>query len=490
MLGGLFRGDSWRSLFGSFGGRGDRGRADQIRLVPNAVLDDNTLSIAYRDLWLVRRLVEARTDDALRSGWGVTETEKLPEFTRLNTATHPEGAFQRACHMADLKGGAGLFIGYKDTGDQSLLEPPPANAEVAFLEVFDKFQLQGMERSRDVNAPDFDQPQIWQVVGPRRSGLTFHTSRLIRFPGDSKPTDLGEDYRERDWGHSRLQSVWEDVVRYGVFWQSLTHLMQVASVGKLKLKGLIELLATRKKADAEARIDLLNETLSSNRLFLLDAGQNEDYSREAVAFSDIPALLQELQLNTAGAFHMPATKLFGRAPAGLNATGDADMRNWYDEVQEYQQSAILPRLSQVISICERREVDIDFKPLWQPTEQEQATTRQTLIAGNERLWTMEVVDSAEIRKAMIEGKCVEDIITGPPPKPEIPPAPPQPQQPPPAPKPLPANTAEKGDAKEPAPAPTIVVNVPAPVIQAPAPATPPTAEEVADELEKRHGLSE
>jgi phage-related protein (TIGR01555 family) len=411
---GALRFDSWKSLLGSFGGRSDRGRTDQMAFAPTPTLSDATLSAAYRDMWLVRRVVEARASDALRGGWGVDESEKLENFTRLNTATHTEGAFERALHMADLKGGAGLFIGYKGAAGQDLLQPAPVGTEVAFLEVFDKFQLNGQERVKDLDSPEYDRPQIWQVMGSRRAGLRFHASRMIRFPGASRGSDLGSSEQDRDWGDSMLQSVWDDIVRYGVFWQGVGHLMQLASVGVLSLSGLIEMLASKNRADAEARIDLLNETLSLSRLLLLDAKHNESYHREAVAFTDMPALLDQVQLATAGAFKMPVTKLFGRSPAGMNATGESDTRMWYDEVQSYRTRVIEPRLEALIAITERRVIDIDFDPLWQPTAKEFAEVRNLEIQGTERLWTMGVVSDAEIRAALIDDEWPELTVTGPP----------------------------------------------------------------------------
>lgn len=409
----ILKSDSWKAIFGgSFGGRGDKGRTDRMRLVPNVTLDDATLTAAYKDLWLVRRLVESRADEVLRCGWGVPETEKLPNFTALNTATHPEGAFERALHMADLKGGSGLFIGYKNQLGQDLLQPPPTGSEVAFLEVFDRFQLTGQEREKDVDSPVYDQPQIWQVVGARRPGMRFHTSRMIRFPGAARGGDLGDSQDDRDWGYSTLQAVWDDVVRYGVFWQSIGHLMQLSSVGVLKLHGLIELLASKRRADAEARIDLLNETLSIARLMLLDAKQGEDYHREAVSFADMPALLQELEMNTAGAFKMPVTKLFGRSPAGMNATGASDMRQWYDECQAYGQRVVQPRLEQVLTITEGHPIEVEFESLWQPTAKEVAEVRQIRMGTNERAWSMGIWSDAELRQAENAGKLPEEMGFG------------------------------------------------------------------------------
>jgi phage-related protein (TIGR01555 family) len=412
--------DSWKSLLGSFGGRSDRGRTDTIMLVPGPTLDDYTLSAAYQNMWLVRRIIEARCDDALRGGWGVDDGEPLENFTRLNTATHTEGAFQRACHMADLKGGAGLFIGYKSTPGQSLSEPAPVGTEVAFLEVFDRYQLQGEQRVDAVDSPDYGRPQIWQVIGTRRQGLRFHESRMIRFHGAARGSDFGASEQDKDWGYSVLQAVWEDIVRYGVFWQSVGHLMQLASVGVLKLSGLIEMLASKNSADAQARVDLLNEALSLSRLMLLDAKYDESYHREPVTFADMPALLQEVQTATAGAAKMPITRLFGRSPGGLNATGESDTRMWYDDVASYRQNMIAPRLERLFEITEGRHIAIEFDPLWQPTETEQATVRNLEIAGTEKLWTMKVVSTEEIRAAMVDDKWVEATVTGPPEKEESP----------------------------------------------------------------------
>jgi uncharacterized protein len=414
----LTRSDSWKSILGSFGDRRDRGRVSTMRLLANCSLDDETLSIAYKDLWLVRRVVEGLANDALRCGWGVDENEKLENFTRLNTATHEEGAFERACNMSALKGGSLLFIGYKNSGlsPQNLLEPAPEGAEVAFLEVFDRFQLQGSNRVREVDSPEYDRPQIWQVIGTRRAGLRFHASRGIRFPGIPRGrSDSAETDQDRDWGYSMLQPIWEDVVRYGVFWQAVGHLMQLSSVGVLKLKGIIEMLASKRKDVAESRIDLLNETLSLTRLMLLDSTAQEDYHREAVSFSDMPALLQELQMATAGALGRPVTKLFGRSPAGMNATGESDLRNYYDEVQSYRTRVIEPRLEKVLSICEGKPIDVEFESLWQPTEKEKAEVRNLQINGTERLWSMGVASDAEIRAAMIDDKLPEKTLKGPPP---------------------------------------------------------------------------
>ena len=411
------RQDGWRSTLTGIGGRRDK--ANLVKFCPTISLDRATLAGVYRDSWLVRRIVTAVPEEALRRGFG--EEAEFPEFDRLNFERYPgEGALIRACNLARLMGGSMVYLGFKD-GGADLMQPAREGAEVAFLEVFHRFEVQGVEGSRitDPADPMFDRPQQWQVIGQNRTGLRFHTSRCIIFPGQPRADNFevaaGTD---RDWDDSVLQAMWEDVSRYGLFWQSISHLMQISSVGVLKIAGLIDMLTKENQADAEARIDLLNEALSITRLMMLDADKAEEYHREAVSFTDVPALLQELQQATAGAVEMPVSVLFGRAPAGLNATGESDLRLWYDTVDTWRERVLTPRAEALIVACERRAVDIEWPPLWEPTEKECAEVRNLKLQGDHILWQDGVLAEDEWRQALNERKPVEDLMTGPPPEPE------------------------------------------------------------------------
>jgi phage-related protein (TIGR01555 family) len=416
--------DSWQNTLSGLGGRRDKGNVRFAQLCSPVHLDRTTLADAYRALWLVRRYINAVPEDATRRGFGEDATpDKVPRFTELNHARYAEGALIRACNLARLMGGAGVYIGYANGG--AVLEQPPApGAQVAFLEVFHRYELEAVEWSRvkDPADPRHGQPNVWRVIGQNRTGLTFHHTRMVKFPGQPRADDFETTAAvDRDWWDSILQSVWEDIVRYGMFWQGVSHLMQISSVGVLKISGLIDMLASKNQEDAEARIDLLNEALSLTRMLLLDAKHNEEYSREAVSFADVPALLQELQTATAGALNMPITKLFGRAPAGMNATGESDTTNWYDTVDSWRETVLRPRAEQLMSACEGRPVEVEFPALWEPTERECAETEQIRTNRLEALWRMGVATEAEIRTSLNEHEPIEEQLSGPPPEPEPPP---------------------------------------------------------------------
>lgn len=407
-----FKGDGFANVLSGLGGRRDKGNSRFAAVVPSPYLDRSTLAEAYRSMWLVRRLINCVPEEATRRGFGEIET---PRFDELNYSRYAEGALLRAACLGRLMGGAGVYVGYAN-GGSDLTQAPAPGAQVAFLEVFHRFEVQGVESSRvrDTADPRYGQPEVWRVIGQNRTGLEFHHSRFVKFPGQPRADDFETIAQvDRDWWDSILQSVWDDVVRYGMFWQSVSHLMQISSIGVLKLKGLIQMLAQQDTSFAEARIDLLNEAMSITRLMMLDADAAEEYKRESVSFTDIPGLLQELQLATAGAFGYPVTKLFGRAPAGMNATGQSDLTNWYDHVDSWRETVLKPRAQLLMSACEGEVVVIEWPSLWEPTEKEQADTEAVRATTNQTLFQLGAFTSEEIRKSYQEGKPLAEVATGP-----------------------------------------------------------------------------
>ena len=55
-------------------------------------------------------------------------------------------------------------------------------------------------------------------------------------------------------------------------------------------------------------------------------------------------------LDVAGAAEIPVTKLFGRSPAGMNATGESDMNNYYDSISQKQSTYLEPVLDKLFPI--------------------------------------------------------------------------------------------------------------------------------------------
>jgi hypothetical protein len=162
--------------------------------------------------------------------------------------------------------------------------------------------------------------------------------------------------------------------------------MQDFAPAVFKALKLAELLAAAKQSEPENQPHRPHQR-DGVRLFERE-GQGhrqveEEYKRESVSVAGLPELLERQHAALAGAAGMPVSLLMGQAPSGLNATGDSDIRWFYDHVaamQEKKHLKPLPlkRLYAIIMLAKDGPTggelpenwDIAFRPLWQMTPAE------------------------------------------------------------------------------------------------------------------------
>lgn len=101
----------------------------------------------------------------------------------------------------------------------------------------------------------------------------------------------------------------------------------------------------------------------------------------------LPETLSALAVRLAAAADIPVTLLLGQSPAGLNATGDSDLRNYYDRRRSDQRSKVLPAVKRIVRLVflsklgptkgrEPKKWGIEFRPLWTPSLKEEAEIRK------------------------------------------------------------------------------------------------------------------
>jgi phage-related protein (TIGR01555 family) len=389
--------------------------------IPSAMLIDRL----YTSDWLAARIVEKMPSIALVRGFGVRGQESddlLRSFERLNTTERfPEGAFQRAIFDGRAYGGAGLFLGYELGDPTAPLTPEIERGGLAFLDVFLQHELRVLTRVTDPKRPDFGMPELYEVIGsqsgvqhPRR-GQKFHASRLLRTMGRPLRVQYHPELEPRpEVGVSVLAPVLKDIARYGTSWAAVSHLLQDASIGVMKISGLVEALASEDQAIVQDRLRTLQQTKSLTRLLFLDAEEGEEFSRVAVSFADVPGVMAQIILSISGAADMPAKILFGTSPMGLNANsaGEADLTQFYNSVDEYRRRVIGPHLEKVLrAVANGADVRIEWPSLWEPSENEKAQTRLTNANATRAYWDMGAVQAKDIVKAAQTNVLPETIGT-------------------------------------------------------------------------------
>jgi hypothetical protein len=96
-------------------------------------------------------------------------------------------------------------------------------------------------------------------------------------------------------------------------------------------------------------------------------------------FTGVSDILDHLANNLSGIAEMPATILFGRSPAGENATGESDQKIWDDQVTAAQRNDYQPVMERLVYLAalatgatEPEAWGFEFLPLSEPSEKEEA----------------------------------------------------------------------------------------------------------------------
>jgi phage-related protein (TIGR01555 family) len=368
----------------------------QTRHRYDGLITDQELESMYAEDGLAARIVDLLVDDMFREGWKYQfptleelEAEKLSE--QYMGVIEAVSAYQKCAEglkWARLYGGSIILIGVTDgmTPDKPL--NPKRIKTFENLKVIDRTDVdfQKIEFQTDPMKPRYGLPEYYSIkydVGPNLQAETrVHYSRVIEIHGASLPGGASTfSAEQRYWGLSVLQRVEDHLKTLGSSLGSIDQLLNEMSVGKYKIKDLANLLSTPEGKEAiQRRVELMDLTRSVFRSQYLDAGgggeSGEDYSRDEVTFTGVPEVLYIIFMLVAADTGYPITRLFGVSPAGMNSTGESDMRNYYDAVRSRQTFLLQPILLRLVKIIAEwlniEEPYIEFDPLQTMNEKEQA----------------------------------------------------------------------------------------------------------------------
>ena len=250
----------------------------------------------------------------------------------------------------------------------------------------------------DVMSPNYGRPKTWRVIrSARGTQVETHTSRILLT--GSVPTSLTLQ-EEQEWREIPiLQAVLEDLRNYNSAKTSIAQMLSDASQAVLKILNLSGILAGDSTV-LRARIRIL-EMARALHIMPIEAG-TEDFQYVERTFSGVSDTFDRLLGALSSAVGWPQTHLFGRSPAGENATGESDRVIWDDLVtwEQEQTRALLQELLDLIVTAEGLEPGwtVYFPPLRQMSEKETAEHGK-LIADTDAIYIDKgVLDETTIAK--------------------------------------------------------------------------------------------
>ncbi len=366
-------------------------------------LSDQQLALMYRNL-IVRRIVTLVVDDAIKNFIEiegdqdeciVQELEALFIPEKLTEALYWDRLFGMSCALILADDGQEL--------DQ------PINLKrlrrVSGIEVFDKRSV--MEDSAslyydtDVRDVNFGKPEYYTITPPNGNLFKVHRSRLLIFDGETLPKL--ERIANNGAGLSCLDGIPAAINRVKTSMDKTIDIMDKVSTSLLKLQGLSNVLQTEEGTKAVIkRLDLIDYSRRLNGSVAID--KNDEYAVFNIPLGGLTDIIQEMEQYVCAVTGYPFTKLFGRSPAGMNATGQSDMQIYYDKVRSYQKRKLRPALEYLVKLIqlssegptqgkELEKWSIKFKALEQLNDLEQANVDKT---------------QAEVRAAVV--KLVLDLV--------------------------------------------------------------------------------
>lgn len=366
---------------------------------------------AYRASTWFGKIVDIPAFDATRQGriWKagkdvVTQIEHTEKRLKFLPAIREALVFSR------LYGGAVIVPGGLPGANHEPLDMNMVTKDcLQSLTVLSRFDISYDGIDRDPFSPFCGQPFMWRLNNGEGGDVRLHPSRVIMLCG-RKATHGSELWGDSIWAHLR-----DAVTASDAGASILASLMKEA---KIDIYGLPDMMQHMQTMDYEnallQRFMMTNLMKSINNIVIKDAA--DTWEQKQINFAGLPDVMTTLLTIMAGAADIPVTRLIGKSASGLSATGEHDMKNYYDSVKAMQEMELTPAITLLDEWIIRSSLgaypaDIwyEWKSLWQPTEKEQAETAKLKAETSAIYAASTLFDKAALAKA-VEAQLNEDGV--------------------------------------------------------------------------------
>ena len=373
------------------------------------------LTSLYRENWIVQNIIETIPGDMVRK-WYTLKCNVGPEYVdalqRLERKVHLRKSLLEGMYWGRLYGGAAGIIMIRGQDDLT----QPLDYELILpgcflgLMILDRWSgiYPELGQVTDPADPDFELPEYYTIRDEESGTLIskVHHSRVLRFTGRELP--YNEKIVETYWGESELEAIYSELVKRDNVSGNIAALTFRANVNYLETDSLDQMLAVNNAA-AQKRFwqtlqaqSVIESNFGTRLVNKGDVMHNTQYT-----FAGLADIYDRVMMDVAGAAKTPVTKLFGRSPAGMNATGESDMNNYYDYIDGLRENQLRPILERLLPIMALSawgivpyDLDIDFPPLQTPDSNEVADIVDKKTQAVLSAYQSDLIDAATALKEL------------------------------------------------------------------------------------------
>lgn len=433
------REDGYVNLLNKYGTKQDNSEAYKFEREP--VIPDMQLTGLYEGNGLFSKIIDAPAEEALKHGFDLNlKSDELNAFVEdaLDDLEWEEKA-ATAIKWARLYGGA-LIVMLIDDG-RGLEEPVDWEhiRSIDELRVYERsivqpdyaslYQQDYGGKGVGNRVSKFGQPEYYYVSSIYGS-FKVHESRCLVFRNGVLPEQTS-NATYLFWGmpeYVRIRRALRETVTAHT---DSVKLLERSVQAIYSMKGLASLLTTD---DGEnqvlKRLQLVDTSRGLLNSIAIDS-EGEQYDFKTFQFSGVKDVIDATCNMLSALTNIPQTILFGRSPAGMNATGDSDFESYYNFVEKIQRLMLKRNLRTLLDVvfragiasgdvAEEPDYKLEFKPLWSLSDTEQAAVDQTkaqtaLVKAQtaQAYVDMQALDPTEVRRRLASDEefDVEDIIS-------------------------------------------------------------------------------
>lgn len=375
------------------------------------------LDALYETDWLAGKVVDIIPDDMTRE-WrnftGDIDPEIIKRLMDEEDRLDVRGAFNLAHKWARLYGTAYIVMSIDDgrQADEPVNLSALKEGSLRHIKVIDRHRINNSEVvpiADPLNA-NFGFPELYRIA---ETSVRIHHTRLLRFDGVVTPFDI---FRRNNYNsNSILDRLYEALTNFNTTANSAASMVYETNVDIIKIKGLMTYLQTPEgETLLRKRFTLSSQLKSFNNMFLLDS--EETYENKTNTFSGLSDLLDRYALYLSAASDIPATRLLGSSASGFNATGEGDLKNYYDTVRSSQKKEYKPKLDyfdiimgKSLGLGDDVDLDYEFNSLFQMTPTETATLQKTNADRDAIYLDKGVITESMVAKELQQDKTYTNI---------------------------------------------------------------------------------
>lgn len=433
------RDDGYVNLLNKYGTKQDNSEAYKFEREP--VIPDMQLTGLYEGNGLFSKIIDTPAEEALKHGFDLNlKSDELNAFVEdaLDDLEWEEKA-ATAIKWARLYGGALIVMliddgrGLEESVDwehiRSIDELRVYERSIVQPDYASLYQQDYGGKGVGNRVSKFGQPEYYYVSSIYGS-FKVHESRCLVFRNGVLPEQTSNS-SYLFWGmpeYVRIRRALRETVTAHT---DSVKLLERSVQAIYSMKGLASLLTTD---DGEnqvlKRLQLVDTSRGLLNSIAIDS-EGEQYDFKTFQFSGVKDVIDATCNMLSALTNIPQTILFGRSPAGMNATGDSDFESYYNFVEKIQRLMLKRNLRTLLDVvfragiasgdvAEEPDYKLEFKPLWSLSDTEQAAVDQTkaqtaLVKAQtaQAYVDMQALDPTEVRRRLASDEefDVEDIIS-------------------------------------------------------------------------------